>query len=94
MVARVNSLTFLRKSGLPKMEVTLDSVKRKDAGDSLWQNFLGGLKGATANMFLPPLNVTSDGYRAMVNFGLALAAREPAFTFPFAVRLKASTAIP
>lgn len=89
MVARVNNLTFLRKSGLPKMEVTLDSVKRKDAGDSLWQNFLGGIKGATANMFLPPLNVTSDGYRAMMNFGLALAAQEPSFTFPFAVRLKA-----
>jgi hypothetical protein len=91
MVARVNSLTFLRKSGLPKMEVTLDSVKRKDAGDSLWQNFLGGIKGATANMFLPPLNVTSDGYRAMMNFGLALAAQDPSFTFPFATRLKAST---
>ena len=92
MVARVNNLRFLRKSGAPKMEVTLDSVKRKDAGDSLWQNFLGGLKGATANMFLPPLNVTPDGYRAMMNFGLALATQQRTFTFPFATRLKTNPA--
>jgi len=34
------------------MEVTLASVKSKDAGDSLWQNFVGDLKGAAVNLFL------------------------------------------
>jgi hypothetical protein len=89
-VARVNSLIFLQKAGEPKMEVTLASVKRKDAGDGLWQNFLGGIKGAAANLLLPPLTVTTDGYHAMMNFGLALATQKVAFTFPYATRLQAS----
>jgi hypothetical protein len=86
-VARVNTLTFHQKSP-PKMEVTLASVKKKDAANSLWQNFVGGLKGVTANLLLPPLNITTDGQQAMLNFGLALAMQKPAFTFPFATRLK------
>lgn len=88
MVARVNALTFKRKSDKPKMEVTLASIKRKNAGSSLWQNFLGDLKGMTANMFLPPLKIESEGQQTMLRFGQALAAEKPAFTFPFATRLK------
>ncbi len=92
VVARVNSLVFKRKTGPPKMEVTLASVKRKDAGDSLWQSFIGGIKGATANLFLPPLSVEAEGHQAMLDFGLALATGKSAFTFPFAPRLKTGTA--
>ena len=88
IVARVNTLTFRRQTGTPKMEVTLASVKRKNAGDSLWQNLVGSLKGAAANLFLPPLTVAADGHQAMLDFGLALATEQPAFTFPFATRLK------
>jgi hypothetical protein len=87
-VARVNALTFFKKAGESKMEVTLASVKRKDAGDSLWQNLIGGLKGAAANLLLPPLTVTTNGYDAMMDFGLALATQKGTFTFPFATRLK------
>jgi len=87
-VARVNQLTFREKAGPPKMEVTLTSVKRKDAGEGLWQNLVGGLKGAAANLFLPPLTITPEGHRAMMDFGLALAQQQPTFTFPFATRLK------
>jgi hypothetical protein len=87
-VARVNSLLFLKKGGEPKMEVTLASVKRKDAGDSLWQNFIGGIKGAAANLLLPPLTVTTDGYGDMMNFGAALATQQATFTFPYATRLQ------
>jgi hypothetical protein len=95
IVARVNMLTFRRQTGPAKMEVTLASVKRKDAGDSLWQNFVGGIKGAAANLFLPPLTVTADGHQAMLDFGRALATQQPTFTFPFATRLKDSqTAAP
>src|ERR1017187_8112438 len=86
--ARVNTLTFPRQAGPPKMEVTLASIKRKDAANSLWQNFVGGLKGAAANLLLPPLTVTADGHRAMLDFGLALALQQPTFTFPLATRLK------
>jgi hypothetical protein len=87
MVARVSTLTF-RRTADPKMEVTLDSIKRKGAADSLWQNFLGGVKGMAANLFLPPIRVTVEGNQAMMNFGQALAAQKPDFTFPFATRLK------
>lgn len=87
MVARVNTLTFHHKSGSPRMEVTLASVKRADAGDSLWQNFVGSLKGAAANMLLPPLNITTNGQQAMMDFGLALSLEKPTFTFPYADRL-------
>lgn len=87
VVARVNTLTFQQKSGPPKMEVTLASVKRADAGNSHWQNFVGELKGAAANLFLPPLNITTNGQQAMMDFGVALTAEKPEFTFPYAERM-------
>ena len=86
IVARVNMLTFRQKSP-PKMEVTLASVKKKDAGNNLWQNFVGGIKGVTANLLLPPLNITADGQQAMMDFGMALARQQPVFIFPVATRL-------
>jgi hypothetical protein len=88
IVARVNTITFRQKATDPHMEVSLDSVKRKDAGNSLWSNFVGGFKGMAANMFLPPVKVTSEGNQSMMDFGQALAEKRSAFTFPFAVRLK------
>ena len=75
------------------MEVTLASVKRKDAGNGPWSNFVGGLKGTAANLLLPPLTVTTSGNQTMLNFGLALAMQKPAFTFPFASRLTNGPAI-
>ena len=90
MVARVNTLTFRQKSP-PKMEVTLASVKKKDAGNGLWQKFVGEIKGAAANFLLPPLNITTNGQQAMMDFGTALAMQQPKFTFPFAARLKTNT---
>jgi len=88
MVARVNTLTFRRAPGTPKMEITLASLKRKDAGNGLWQNFVGSLKGVTVNLFIPPLTVEPEGQQAMLDFGLALATEKPTFTFPPATRLK------
>jgi len=87
-IARVNALIFRRATGRAKMEVLLDSVKRKDAANSVWQNFLGDLKGVAANFFLPPLFVAPEGQQAMLDFGQALAARQPDFTFPPATRLQ------
>jgi hypothetical protein len=93
MVARVNTLTFRQRCDPPKMEVTLASVKRKDAGDTLWQNFVGDIKGEAANLLLPPLTITVDGHQTMLDFGLALAMQKATFTFPFAARLTNGPAI-
>lgn len=88
-VARVNTLTFRRKPGPAKMGITVASVKRKGAGDTFWQNFVGGLKATTANLFLKPIAVEPAGNEAMLNFGLALVSEAPAFTFPRARNLQA-----
>lgn len=94
MVARVNALTFRRATGTPKMEVSLASLKRKNASNGLWSNLVGNLKGATVNLFLPPLTVEPEGQQAMLDFGLALAMEKPVFTFPHAARLKGTALTP
>jgi hypothetical protein len=88
-VARVNTLIFRRKPGPSKMDITVASVKGRDAGNNFLQNLMGGLKGATVNLFMPPITVEPAGSEAMLNFGLALALEAPAFTFPRAKNLKA-----
>jgi len=92
-VARVNALLFRRNTEHPKMEVTLGLVRKKDAPNTAWRNFLGGIRSAAANLFLPPLNVEPEGQQAMLDFGQALVNRQPEFTFPFATRLKTGTYI-
>ena len=92
IVARVNTLVFHQKSGTPSMEVILASLKPEDAGNGLWQNFAGRVRGMVANLFIPPLAVPADGHRAMMDFGVALATEKATFTFPYATRLKDSPA--
>jgi hypothetical protein len=86
--ARVNTLTFRRKPGPPRMDITVASVKRKGAGDNFVQNVMGGLKATAANMVLKPIAVEPAGNEAMLNFGLALVSKAPSFTFPNASNLK------
>ncbi len=88
LVAQVNTLLFRRTPGQTQMQITVASIKPKNAADSVWQNFMGGLKGMLANQLLPPIDVDAAGHQAMLDFGLALANAEPTFTFPFAKRLK------
>jgi hypothetical protein len=83
-VARVSTLTFHRQAGPAKMEITVTSVKRKDAGDNLWQNFKAGVKGVTANLFIKPVAIDPAGNETMLNFGSALVSAAPEFTFPLA----------
>lgn len=92
-VARVNMLVFCEKAGSPKMEITLASVKPEKAGNGFWQNALGKVRGAVANVFIHPLAVPADGHRAMMDFGLALATHQGSFTFPLALRLKDTTTV-
>lgn len=90
LVARVNSLTFWRAPGSPKMGVVLASLKEAGAGDSAWQNAWGDFKGMVANEFIPPIDIAAVGNKAMLDFGKALADKEPTFTFPLADKLKAA----
>lgn len=87
IVARVNTLTFRRKPGPPKMEVGVASVKPKGAGNGLWQNLKGSIKGMAANLLIDPLKVRAVGHQAMLDFGAALASGAPTFTFPRATNL-------
>ena len=87
VVARVNSLTFKRQPGEPKMELSLASVRPKDAPDSLWQNFVGRVKGGAANLFIKPIVIRPAGNKAMLDFGQALLSQAPVFTFPPAANL-------
>jgi hypothetical protein len=88
VVVRVNTLTFRRAPGRPKMEVSVASVKRADAGNGLWQQFVGGMTGLAANLFLKPITVDRTGHEAMLAFGRALAMGETQFTFPRAKNLQ------
>jgi hypothetical protein len=90
ILARVNTLTFRRETGPPKMEVSVASVKHKDAGDGLWQRVKGRVAGAAVNMFIDPLTVEAAGHQAMLDFGQALVSGAPTFTFPRARNLQAS----
>src|ERR1035437_719330 len=83
-VARVSTLTFHRQARPAKMEITVTSVKRKDAGNSRWQNFKAGVKGVTVNLFIKPVAIDPAGNETMLNFGSALASAAPEFTFPLA----------
>jgi hypothetical protein len=82
IVARVNTLTFRRGPGPPKMEVTVASVKNKGAGDGLWQNLRASVKGLAANLLIDPLTVEAIGHRAMLDFGGAVSSGAATFTFP------------
>ena len=90
VVARVNTLTFRRKAGPPKMDVTVASVKKKGAGKNLWQSLKGGVKGLAVNLFIDPLTVEAVGHQAMLDFGQALVSGAPTFTFPPAKNLKSA----
>jgi len=88
IVARVSTLTFRRATGVPKMEVTVASVKDKDASDSMWQNFKGRIKGFAANLLIDPFPIETDGHQAMLDFGRALITGSSSFTFPQAQNLQ------
>jgi hypothetical protein len=91
IVARVNALTFRRQPGPPTMEVSVASVTHKESGDGFWQKVKGRMAGTAANMLMDPLKVEAAGHQAMLDFGQALVAGSPTFTFPRARNLQAST---
>ncbi|HEY3915078.1 MAG TPA: hypothetical protein VGN61_11385 [Verrucomicrobiae bacterium] len=88
VIARVNTLTFKRQTGVPKMEVTVASVKDKNAGDGFWQTLKGTVKGVAVNLFIDPLPIAEQGNKAMLDFGLAMVSGSPTYTFPLAPNLR------
>jgi hypothetical protein len=74
------------------MEVTVASVKKKGAGNSLWQNIKGGIAGTAVNLLIDPLTIRNIGHQAMLEFGEALVSGAPSFTFPYARNLKPAAA--
>jgi hypothetical protein len=92
ILAQVNTITFRRRPGPPTMEVSVASVKHKEAGNGFWQNFKGRVAGVAANMLIDPLPVESAGHQAMLDFGLALVSDAPTFTFPRARNMQTQSA--
>lgn len=83
-VARVQTLTFKRSEGVPKMGIKLVSIKKAGAKEGWWARF----KGTIANLFIPPLEVDKLGNDTMLDFGYAVYRGDPTFTFPKAKKLK------
>ncbi len=84
IVARINSLTFEKTDGQPKMAIKLSAISDSEQDSGFW----GSLKGKLANLFLKPIPISKQGNSAMLEFGLYLTNKEDAFTFPRAKNLK------
>ena len=82
-IVRVNTLIFKRSKDTAKMQVIVASIAGSKEKEGFWSN----LKGALANIFIPPVEVDSAGNDAMLDFGLALFKRKDTFTFPKAQNL-------
>ncbi len=83
-VIKVDSLDFRRQGSDPKMYVTLNSIKSAAAGDGLMSNLIGRVKGAVANIIIPPVPIRMDGNEAMLGFAQAIVDGKRSFTFPLA----------
>jgi hypothetical protein len=87
MSARVDTFIFKNTAENPRMGIKLASV-----GSSKKSNdFLAGIKGAIANLFINPPKVARLGNDTMLDFGLALLSKKSFFTFPKADNIKKVT---
>lgn len=83
-IARVNSLKFKRSKTSPRMEVTVASITKTKKSEG----FLANIKGAIANLFIKPVEITELGNETMLRFGLAIFQQQPKFMFPKAKNIK------
>lgn len=85
IIARVNNLTFRKTNPdtKPTMLVEVASIVDADEKEGFW----GNVKGALANLFIPPVVVDKEGNDAMIQFGTALVNGNASFTFPKAKNL-------
>ena len=82
--ARVAALSFCRTEGPPMMEARLVSLTKKGKAEGLWAH----VKANIANLFIPPIRITSQGNQTMLDLGAALNTNAQHFTFPHAQNLK------
>jgi len=82
VVARVDTLTFRREDGPPRMGVSLASLRSADGDQGWWADLKGAMAAKVANLVVKPLRVEALGHRAMLDFGRAIACQAPTFTFP------------
>ncbi|MDD5168519.1 MAG: hypothetical protein PHN75_06855, partial [Syntrophales bacterium] len=89
-VARVNSLIFKKTGGTPRMGIKVASITDKNESDG----FFSSIKGAIASLFILPPRIAMLGNETMLDFGLMLLERKPAFTFPIAKNIKERRSAP
>jgi hypothetical protein len=83
---RIDSLSFARGGNPPRMITEVGAI----AGEKQKEGFFAAVKAMLANWFLPPLPIATVGNETMINFGMALDATQPEFTFPYARNLRQS----
>jgi len=84
IVARINTLTFVRTEETPMMALKVASIANNEASNGFW----GSLKGMIANFFIDPISINPKGNDTMLDFGLALYEGQKSYTFPIAENLK------
>jgi hypothetical protein len=89
----ISTLAFKRSAHRPHMEVRVASIKDQHAGNGLWTNFKGAIKGMVANQFIPPVRIEQIGNDAVINFAQALYDGKREFTFPVAKNLIGERAV-
>lgn len=82
-VARVNTLSFTRGANVPKMDISVASVRKADGKEG----FIARLKGVVANFVIDPPRIEPLGNDTVMRLGNALFKRAPEFTFPEAENL-------
>jgi len=85
-VARVNSLIFKKTDKTPRMGIEVASIRNTAESE----DFVSGLKGIIANLFISPPMVSELGNETMLNFGRNLLEQKSSFTFPKAKNIKES----
>jgi hypothetical protein len=90
-VAYVASLSFARTPPPTRMNVSLASLRDPQAGDTLTEQLKGALKGAIANLLIPPVDIEASGNQALLDFAAALFSGAPTFAFPLAPNLRSLT---
>ena len=84
MVARVDTLSFIKSDKAPRTGVGVASIAKGAAPDG----FFASIKGAMANLLLTPPKIDTPGNETMLDFGYAILNRGPEFTFPLAKNIE------
>ena len=82
-VARVNTLSFARGGQVPRMDISVASVRKADGKEGL----LARIKGVVANFIINPPRIERLGNETVMRLGHALFQRAAEFTFPKAENL-------